>query len=643
MRICNCGVRSRLSAAIVVLSIPAAFTTAGAGTRYRIEKVGDGRDAVLNNEGAVLSRQHGKVWRSGSWTSLPDVPVAGTGERGAGYLFSPVTWNDPGQIIGSALPAPIYTFLPGGPEPAPPLAHPGFILGSDNTYTRLPLPPGMSGGVPVVINNWGWILAYDPALGSGTPDKWFLFDGTQCGPMGGPADLIISSINAINDGGAILMQPTDMSSGIPRVATAAVLNATGLISLGAPPNHPICRGIAMNNAGMVVGAGGGPSFSLQDEPFVWSGGRLASICNPDGKPVGRAIDVNEYGVVLAEVRTGMLDFHRPFLWRGGHTIDVMAAIDLQPYNFVHHVGARGINDRGQILFECITQSDRSLFLLTPEPPATPPTRLVNVSARGMATDESSLIAGFYVAGGGTSLLLRAVGPGLLPYGVHAPSIDPWLGLCHSGRDGRIDDNDDWATTGDSAGVSAAADRVGAFSLPARSLDAALLKTLTPGGYTIHTGGAIPERGGTVLLEAYDAGTATSAGRLVNASMRMTIGRFDDVGIVGFALAGERPAKVLLRAVGPTLAEFGVHAPLADPVMFLHCGQEAVLGNDNWGSAAGFPLMAARAAEVGAFALPDGSKDAALLLELEPGCYTIHVAARDGGAGVVLAEIYLLPD
>jgi hypothetical protein len=99
--------------------------------------------------------------------------------------------------------------------------------------------------------------------------------------------------------------------------------------------------------------------------------------------------------------------------------------------------------------------------------------------------------------------------------------------------------------------------------------------------------------------------------------------------------------MLIRAVGPTLAAFGVSTALADPVITVYSGQTTIVTNDDW-SSAGATLVSAASASVGAFTLPDGSRDAGLLITLPPGAYTVEVSGKDNTEGVALLEIYAVP-
>ena len=99
------------------------------------------------------------------------------------------------------------------------------------------------------------------------------------------------------------------------------------------------------------------------------------------------------------------------------------------------------------------------------------------------------------------------------------------------------------------------------------------------------------------------------------------------------------------ALPVALAGKGVAHPLADPVLRVFKGSAPLAENDNWSAdATAANAIAAAAEQVGAFALPSGSKDAAILLTLAPGYYTVHIgAAANAGNGVALVEIYEIPE
>ncbi len=265
-------------------------------------------------------------------------------------------------------------------------------------------------------------------------------------------------------------------------------------------------------------------------------------------------------------------------------------------------------------------------------------RLVNIAARvAVGGVAGTPIPGFVLGGSGPkSVLVRAVGPTLGGFGVSGVLADPRLTVV-SGSTTAIS-NDNWLPA-DAATMSAA----GAFTLSAGSKDAAVVASLAPGAYTAPVT-ATDGGSGVALLEVYDASVATSpaAASLVNASTRAYVGTGDSVLIPGFVIGGAGSLRLLIRAVGPTLAGFGVAGVLADPTITLYRGATALATNDNWSSATNAAEISATAAAVGAFALPSGSKDAALVVTLAPGSYSAVVSGVGNTTGTALVELYVAP-
>jgi hypothetical protein len=126
-------------------------------------------------------------------------------------------------------------------------------------------------------------------------------------------------------------------------------------------------------------------------------------------------------------------------------------------------------------------------------------RLTNVSARTqVGTGDDVLIAGFTISGGASkTVLIRAVGPSLLPFGVTGVLMDPKLELFTGST--KINENDNW---GGGAALADAFRSVAAFELPATSSDAVLLVTLEPGSYTAQVSG-VGSTTGVALVEVYE--------------------------------------------------------------------------------------------------------------------------------------------
>lgn len=130
------------------------------------------------------------------------------------------------------------------------------------------------------------------------------------------------------------------------------------------------------------------------------------------------------------------------------------------------------------------------------------------------------------------------------------------------------------------------------------------------------------------------------GQFINLSTRGQVGSGDRVLIGGFAISGEQPAQVLVRAAGPALTGFGIEEVLVDPVLTLFAADGRKLNvNSTWGDAPNSEALAEAAEAVGAFSFASGSTDAAMLLVLEPGIYTIQVKGRNDSVGVALVEVY----
>lgn len=128
------------------------------------------------------------------------------------------------------------------------------------------------------------------------------------------------------------------------------------------------------------------------------------------------------------------------------------------------------------------------------------------------------------------------------------------------------------------------------------------------------------------------------GKMINIATRGQVGTGGNILIAGFVVEGG-PRRVLIRAVGPTLGVLGVTGTLADPFLTLLRGQTTVATNDDWGQAVNAAAIRTTAASSGAFALGDTSKDACMLIDLEPGAYTAQVSGVNSTTGVALVEVY----
>lgn len=273
-------------------------------------------------------------------------------------------------------------------------------------------------------------------------------------------------------------------------------------------------------------------------------------------------------------------------------------------------------------------------------------RLINLSVLAPTGPGARLLTmGATVGGTGVAgtlpLVIRGVGPTLGTFGVGGVLADPVLSIFPAGSATASATNDNWGGT---PALVAAFDSVGAFALPATSLDSAALQNQGAGGFTVQVAGKATATG-TVIAEVYDAAgasrTATTP-RLTNLSTLTSIGTASTLS-AGFVIRGSTARTVLVRAVGPTLGTaFAIAGAMADPKLELFNNDTStkIAENDNW---AGAPWLASTHTAVGAFALGGAAtKDASLVITLNPGAYSARVSGLNGGSGTAIIEVYEVP-
>ncbi len=150
----------------------------------------------------------------------------------------------------------------------------------------------------------------------------------------------------------------------------------------------------------------------------------------------------------------------------------------------------------------------------------------------------------------------------------------------------------------------------------------------------------PTSGVPTTFQGANQEARTDIEKLVNISTRSRAGSGAESLIVGFVITGTSPKPVLVRAIGPSLAGFGVAGALAAARLEVFRAGTSLAVSNNWGEVGGGPnAVAAAAAQVSAFPLSPTSRDAALLLNLTPGDYTAVVTGQAGESGVALVEVY----
>ena len=136
-------------------------------------------------------------------------------------------------------------------------------------------------------------------------------------------------------------------------------------------------------------------------------------------------------------------------------------------------------------------------------------------------------------------------------------------------------------------------------------------------------------------------------RLANVASRALTGPGQSAHVLGFVVSGARPKAMLIRGVGPALTPFGITNALPDPSLTIfNAAGQAVFTNNDWSTpaagAASAAELATAATRAGAIALSANSRDAALLVQLDPGAYTAVVSDASGATGVSLVEVHEVP-
>jgi len=267
--------------------------------------------------------------------------------------------------------------------------------------------------------------------------------------------------------------------------------------------------------------------------------------------------------------------------------------------------------------------------------ATPLTAVLrNLAVRTTLAANQILFVGVNMSGAGKDVLVRAAGPSLGALGVPGTMADPRLSVFSTATPpALIAENLNWS--GDSA-VTAAIRRLGAFPLASpTSLDAALVTTIA-GGRTVQVSGPTA---GNVIVEAYDAGAGNDA-RFTSISARNFVGTGGDLLIAGFTIDGTGSKNLLIRAAGPSLGALGVPGTLVDPKLEIFTATAVpvkVAENDNFSGA-----VDTLARTLGGFGFVPGARDAAILVSLPAGGYTVQVSGINNGTGEAIIEVYEVP-
>lgn len=570
------------------------------GTLFRIRS-SDGSFAVVANLGSQ-TRWHRETLVLGADQKLYGVSrESSTSADGAIFSYAPTPqFTSPALASGTVGQFLLY-----------PLAASGIVSG----YSATGLPAG---------------LAIDPSDGaiSGTPKEAGTFSATvgatnDAGPgtakltftiAKGLAAVTLSNLAQAYDGKAkpvtIVTSPAGLSTTTTYNGSATVPSDPGLYEVKTTIADANYTGSTTSNLTINFAA---PTISATSGPeVVLSGASAALTVTAGGSPpfTYRWQRQEAGGAAFADLADGAV-----FSGTASATLTVLAPT---------------LTMNGD-QFRCVvTNAQGSATGTALRLSVLPGSRLRNISIRANVAASQPIVVGFVTNAGARRVLIRAIGPGLAPFvgGSAGLAGDPSLALLDAAG-ATAAANDNWAGAPGLASAFAAA---GAFSLPAASLDAALLSDVS-GAYTAQMKTTATGLG---LVEVYDT-SSDSARRMLNFSTLYRVGTGADALVAGFVIAGTGTKTLLVRGVGPALRAFGITDALTDAKLELFdSAGVSIVGNDDWA-----PALVSTFAEAGAFALPAASKDSAFVVTVGPGLYSVQLSIGNGPAGQGLIEVYEL--
>lgn len=415
--------------------------------------------------------------------------------------------------------------------------------------------------------------------------------------------------------------------------------AEGMKGLGILSGASFSRATGISGDGnTIIGHNG---FSNHNRAFRWTAAEgMIELGTLPGHNVSEANFVSFDGSVIVGRSTVDFNPSRAFIWdkvNGMRDLkDVLLAGNPNLTGWTLHT-AESISADGQTVagYGINPNGDTEGFTAFLE---AKPAQLLNISTRmQVLTGDRVLIGGFIITGNQPKkVIIRGIGPSLS--GVGGALLDPTLEL-HQGN-ATLLRNDNWKrrTDGSSQQLEVEATTIP----PAHDLEAAIVTTLAPGSYTAILAGNNGSSG-IGVVEVYDLAQGANA-KLANISSRGFVDIGDNVmigGLIAGGGLGGGDARVIVRAIGPSLGSLGVSDALQDPVVELHNSSgTTIASNDDWKLR---PDGSSQQAEIEATTIaPKDDRESALVASLPFGNYTAIVRGANNTTGIAVVEAYNLP-
>jgi hypothetical protein len=257
-------------------------------------------------------------------------------------------------------------------------------------------------------------------------------------------------------------------------------------------------------------------------------------------------------------------------------------------------------------------------------------QFLNIATRlRVQTGDNVLIGGFIISGTDPKkVMVRGIGPSLAGFGIADALADPTLEVHDSAR--TLATNDDWKLRPDNS--SQQAEIESSLLAPTNEKESAIVTTLPANnaGYTAVLRGK-DNSTGIGVVEAYDLDIGANS-RLANISTRGLVESGDNV-LIGGIIPSKGLTKVVVRAIGPSLASFGITNPLMDPTLelFDESGTQVAF-NDDWQTSQKSLIEETTL-------VPGDSRESAIFACLRAGNYTAVVRGKNGATGIAVVEAY----